>query len=310
MQKSKWVQASSTTGEVFGDNENCTDPKKLLEHIVAKPWDLIREIRYYYKMRHNGSFYTNISSPFEKGAISSLDHPSHGRCFTALPTLEMIKQQIKKVHIYPKLQHGNRLAPKFIFHMPGTFIKETRFTSWYYSTASKQGEYNLDYQLHRELSAGSDVPCEETEEYNYDLCTNLYIENQSLIEYGCTTPFGPNKDNICTNLTIAKQVFQMYKDIWDNQNTSCKVPCKHYNLRVIQTKTKPNSQKRFGFTRERICLKEQMAVTEEVFLYSFLSLVAEIGGYVGLFLGVSINQLSGWAEISLRKIWSFKSHFY
>ena len=124
-------------------------------------------------MCHNGSSYTKIRSPFEKGVISSLDHPNHGRCFTALPLLEMIKQQIKTVHLYPKLQDRNELDPKFIFHMPGTFNKEEQFTSgWYFSDASHQGEYNLHYQLHKKLSVGSDVPCVETEEYNYaQLCS-------------------------------------------------------------------------------------------------------------------------------------------
>ena len=41
-----------------------------------------------------------------------------------------------------------------------------------------------------------------------------------------------------------------------------------------------------------IKLKENIEVKEAYYLYSGLSLIAEIGGYVGLFLGVSINQVS------------------
>ena len=46
-------------------------------------------------------------------------------------------------------------------------------------------------------------------------------------------------------------------------------------------------------------VKGQVAVTEEVFLYTALSMVAEVGGYVGLFLGVSVNQVAALFEFFL-----------
>ena len=42
-----------------------------------------------------------------------------------------------------------------------------------------------------------------------------------------------------------------------------------------------------------INFKEYIKVTEAFYLYSTLTLIAEVGGYVGLFLGVSVNQVSG-----------------
>ena len=41
-----------------------------------------------------------------------------------------------------------------------------------------------------------------------------------------------------------------------------------------------------------INLKSNIKVTQAHYLYSGLSMVAEIGGYVGLFLGVSFNKLA------------------
>ena len=41
-----------------------------------------------------------------------------------------------------------------------------------------------------------------------------------------------------------------------------------------------------------INLKSNIRVTQAHYLYSGLSMVAEIGGYVGLFLGVSFNKLA------------------
>jgi len=53
-------------------------------------------------------------------------------------------------------------------------------------------------------------------------------------------------------------------------------------------------------------LKENINVIESYHLYSTLSLIAEIGGYVGLFLGVSINQVSVLINVVIDKAcWMF-----
>ena len=46
-----------------------------------------------------------------------------------------------------------------------------------------------------------------------------------------------------------------------------------------------------------IYFKENIKVTKAYHVYSGLSLIAEIGGYVGLFLGVSINQVTNLFDV-------------
>lgn len=46
---------------------------------------------------------------------------------------------------------------------------------------------------------------------------------------------------------------------------------------------------------------------EELYLYSFLNLAAEVGGYVGLLLGVSLLQLS---EVGSRITGKIGANFY
>ena len=48
--------------------------------------------------------------------------------------------------------------------------------------------------------------------------------------------------------------------------------------------------------------KENIKVTKAYHIYSGLSLVAEIGGYVGLFLGVSINQITYLFDVFVQNI--------
>ena len=63
--------------------------------------------------------------------------------------------------------------------------------------------------------------------------------------------------------------------------------------RLIKTndKIQPSYLKKPAAKME-ISTRENIKVTEAKLLYSVLSMIAEIGGYVGLFLGVSINQIN------------------
>lgn len=49
-------------------------------------------------------------------------------------------------------------------------------------------------------------------------------------------------------------------------------------------------------------LSDEIMVISSFYVYDGLSMVAEIGGYVGLFLGLSFNQLSGIVAFMLNRI--------
>ena len=76
-------------------------------------------------------------------------------------------------------------------------------------------------------------------------------------------------------------------------DTKCKAPCKSDKIRPTKMAEGTNgSGKRKGYTKMTLILNGEVTTSTEVFLYSGLSMLAEIGGYVGLFLGVSVNQIS------------------
>jgi hypothetical protein len=58
-----------------------------------------------------------------------------------------------------------------------------------------------------------------------------------------------------------------------------------------------------------IKMQEQIKVTTTHYIYSELSLIAEIGGYVGLFLGVSIYQFTAVIESAINFARKFKKVF-
>ena len=72
-------------------------------------------------------------------------------------------------------------------------------------------------------------------------------------------------------------------------NLTCKNPCTFLISRAITTQDASNT---IDFGLLILNFKRNIKVTEAQYLYSELSLIAEVGGYVGLFLGVSVNQVT------------------
>ena len=116
--------------------------------------------------------------------------------------------------------------------------------------------------------------------------------------YGCTTPFGLRKDKICDNFGNASQVNDMRKIWYSNQidtKSGCNKPCSYVTLRSSIVWEREKRYK--TIMKIKIYFQENIMVTRAYYTYSGLSLIAEIGGYVGLFLGVSINQMANLFDV-------------
>ena len=104
---------------------------------------------------------------------------------------------------------------------------------------------------------------------------------------GCTSPFGLKLDNICTTKNKSFEAYQLFNDVLYNtiEIKECSYPCQ-FLMNWITT-TSYNDKAR------RIVLKfdKYIKVTKSTYGYTELELLAELGGYVGLFLGLSVLDL-------------------
>ena len=94
---------------------------------------------------------------------------------------------------------------------------------------------------------------------------------------------------------------ELRKKIRDTNN--CKQSCTYTS---IETRKDNEIDKFNGQNVLLLVFKEKVKKIESFYLYSWLSLLAEIGGYVGLFLGISVVQITKLINLSfdgIKRIW-------
>ena len=149
------------------------------------------------------------------------------------------------------------------------------------------------------------VPCKKEKDYQKDLCTTKMIEKELIDKVGCTTPFGHDKSQICRQEDDARKAFEIFaNEIFMESN--CSNPCSLFSLAI--SNEEKQSSTNATYANLRIVFPKTIKVYDRSYTYSSLSLLAEIGGYVGLFLGISINQVINLLEYLVAKLeWIFRN---
>ena len=152
---------------------------------------------------------------------------------------------------------------------------------------------DIEHEIFDMLDFGGQF-CNFDSGYNKDECVDQALEEKSLELYGCTTPFGKNKNEICTDtndILLARNLSEKYyprtRSTFD---TTCDNPCSYMRLKI----TKIWERNEEGPIK--LVFEENIKVTKAYYLYTEYILIAELGGYIGLFLGVSINQISDYLD--------------
>ena len=125
---------------------------------------------------------------------------------------------------------------------------------------------------------------------------------ESMKNYGCTTPFGIRLDNICTDPNVSRKALNFYNDVIMHGTPveGCLYPCTFLKTKFLsKTESGSTSSSKMKAT---ILLDKFIKVTSSSISYTELELIAECGGYVGLFLGISVYNLSSLFEKFLKTV--------
>ena len=210
-----------------------------------------------------------------------------GSCHTFLiPEFEK-KKSLQSVQFYMKS------SVRFMVHSPGFFFSKRKRNNFAYNITYHSNEkYQIDYSVYNMLDY-NDKKCESKDEYDRDTCNDMAIFEKSMTLINCTSPFLKNKNHICIQGTLAKMARQIDKDSYDSP--MCASPCKYLKVSCTPGRKRINDDKAII----KFFFPENIQVHEAYYVYDGLSLIAEIGGYVGLFLGWSVFQITDLIELSI-----------
>ena len=262
---------------------------------MFKPEDVIKYFAFHYW--HSKEFDQRVDG------WKIHDTYEFGRCFTLEPSDKYVQKGIRKIV-------SILLANSTIFtHTAGMFLKENdggQTRQEKYFELGNDYKLFLTYEYHESLDVdyGGDS-CKNDIGYSKDLCTEKLIEKESIEKFGCITPFGLDKNNICQEGDKINKSLKIYKDAiyWDHFNRGCFNPCSIFS--ITTTKSFETKWKYPHYSFIEINFPKVVKVYERSYTYSGLSLIAEIGGYVGLFLGISVNQVINGLDFLISKFERF-----
>ena len=276
----------NVNGKWLANKTNCSDPKELFENIVSKREEFVNFTAGKYI---DGKItYDNHWNPNDYWAYA------YGRCFT----LATPDEHKKLGMVWMRLKFF--VKSTIYIHSRGMFVDLNGHEVLKFDVkVGYSYEYDIKQELHDTLANdyAGDI-CNNTSNYSKDLCTDKAIEKESLDTFGCTTPFGPDKSNICKDHDKGKKVIQNvylegYK--WNTRSENygnCSYPCSFFSFTSKKLDGYEVSSYKGKHSYVTLNFGRIIKVTKDIYAYTEQNLIADIGGYVGLFLGVSINQVT------------------
>ncbi len=123
---------------------------------------------------------------------------------------------------------------------------------------------------------------------DFDGCMYSKMEEIMLSKVGCTVPWLLDKSKICKDLDKAKMAYKLYHQNRRNQEGLCPNSCLFTNMYFGPPVYIPNDPDQLQVAKAQLFFPRDIKVTEEYFRYNVFSMLAEIGGYVGLLVGASL----------------------
>ena len=261
--KNKWI-----------GNDNCKAPKKVWETMVGGMNNVIFIAMV---VANDKSIRQNLNA----NNFRAFDSVYPGiRCYTL---------------IWPKMKNMMTLFLSVIqdvtvtLHQPDEYFGSESPTIDIYSQSMTK--VKTIYETFEVLDFDGE-PC-ATAAQKRDECILNAAQKESEMQVGCTGPYLQNKSNICITQDQAIKAKAHYI-MWDivnwNQTKAtklCPKSCLQYIISVSNKELK-SSTASFGILT--LDFPKFIRVSQTSYSYGVLELIAEFGGYVGLFLGVSINQ--------------------
>ena len=264
------------------DIDGCSDPEELFYRTTWKLEDLVTEVQV-----TSFNYSTNLLFDNKANFFYPVDRNHFGRCYTFLPSEEYLRDGIFRLSFVFKTNVRVHVNTNGVLAVKRSAMEIDKRTD---VSPNKSIRVKVEHSLYKMLDFQG-VPCNNEKNYRLDKCILNGLEEESLKTIGCVTPFGITKDKICRNKQDSKKAFQLYLKYRDDElairNLPCFEPCSYMEVKLIRGS---ESEAKNGKENFLLAFDEKVHETVAYYSYDDLSFIAEIGGYVGLFLGASVHQ--------------------
>ena len=252
-----------------GEHEFCQDPEKLYEEMTGDPYDLLI------------SDITGMNeTDWMQLSYRSMDDQWSGRCFTY--------ETPKDTQVIMIEAWFWNDADIFV-HRQGSFYDDD------YKLFSLMRGQSVVVSVMHEVFEVLDFDGQPCKKYLFgqdrDECILDKIHEESMEKLGCTSPYGRNKSNICTDPVKSREAYSLFMELttWNRSAADAKCP-KSCTYQMVSISNFPQQSSGGDSGYLQLNFQKFIKMSKSQYSYTWLELLAEVGGYVGLFLGVSVNQ--------------------
>ncbi|XP_040580132.1 uncharacterized protein [Lepeophtheirus salmonis] len=226
-------------------------------------------------------------------------HRSYGKCYTIYPGYQL---KVKERAVY--YMHLKFKEPiLFYLHKTGQFLDLSGRMA-YHVNIGERIETQVNYQDARMLIKTKPNGLKTCSNDDYDTCMYNAMARHMYGAVNCAVPFIRNNSRICETPYQTNMTFWMFYNRVTNQMKDCLDPCSFLIINVGAKNYKTINE---SYGELLLYYAPKVMLSQEHYLYQVLSLLAEIGGYVGLLLGVSFFHVTGIInEVIDRKIHAYE----
>ena len=231
----------------------------------------------------------DLNEKSKDAKIDSLPTKTFGRCHSIQLGEEIVAQGVASIEF---LSSMNLYV---YFHHPGQFWSLDS-TSKLYTVKGRKHFMDMTYSIMKNtLKSESTIPCSDETNSEFDNCFYQSIAQDLMNELNCVVPFIKTSKNssICVNKaqTEDEKMMLAFKKSFSNATTGkCMSPCE--SMKIFFGLLFDDGLRNDGKSFLRIYLKSNIEFKQTIYDYTLLSLLAEIGGYTGLLLGISVANIT------------------
>ena len=266
----------------------CKSPKLIMEKARINASKLLEKVKVVYE---NGTSRTMGTK--DEFCWKYSDDRYYGSCHTFSLPQDLRPNPIRQLRFYMKA------SVNWLIHSKGTFVslkkKDVIFSN---VSAPSVQQYDIDYEVYEMLDSFREEECEADDSYHRDDCYDRAAFQESMETLNCTWPLLRNKDHICTEqdkVNVAQKIGTDY--FKRRKGSNCASSCSFLKVSYFLRREQKSKEQQIRFM-----FPESIKVQAAFYVYKELSLIAEVGGYVGLFLGWSVYQITDLLDMSFESL--------